>query len=108
MTHQVESPPGQLSHQAQKATNIIDIRDDRAELSLKKAILDGLSPKDGGEKHLTTLLLYDEPGLKLFEEITYLDQYYPTNAEIEVLEHYAEQIAACIPQDSIVLELGSG
>lgn len=108
MGHQVESFPGQLSDKTEKPTNIIDIRDDRAELSLKKAILDGLHPTGGGEKHLTTLLLYDEPGLKLFEEITYLEEYYPTNAEIEVLEEYAGQIAACIPQDSIVLELGSG
>jgi len=100
--------PGQLSKEATKPTSITDIRADGQDLSLKKAILDGLKPADRGEKHLTTLLLYDEAGLKLFEEITYLEEYYPTNAEIEVLQQYARQMAQCIPDDSILLELGSG
>lgn len=106
---QPDAFPGDLSNGAEKtSSNIIDIRADRAGLSLKKAIRDGLNPKDGGEKQLTTLLLYDEAGLKLFEEITYLEEYYPTNAEIEVLEKYAAQIAQCIAPDSILVELGSG
>jgi uncharacterized SAM-dependent methyltransferase len=100
--------PGQLANGAEKSSNIIDIRTDRAGLSLKNAIHDGLNPKDEGEKQLTTLLLYDEAGLKLFEEITYLEEYYPTNAEIEVLEKYASQIAQCIAPNSILVELGSG
>jgi len=100
--------PGQLSKEATKPSDIVDIRADKQDLPLKQAILDGLDPADGAEKHLTTLLLYDEAGLKLFEEITYLEEYYPTNAEIEVLEQYAKQMAKCIPDDSILLELGSG
>lgn len=35
-------------------------------------------------------------------------RYYLTNAEIEVLETYAEKIAERIPTGSIVVELGSG
>ena len=54
------------------------------------------------------MLLYNEKGLNLFEEITYLDEYYLTNAEIEVLERYAEHIAARIVTDSLLIELGSG
>lgn len=87
---------------------IIDIRQDREELSLHKAILDGLKPTDGAEKRLPTLLLYDEAGLKLFESITYLEEYYLTNAEIGVLETHADEIARAIQPGSIVLELGSG
>lgn len=98
----------QYSKEATKPNTIIDIRADTKDLSLKKAILDGLNPPNGGEKHLTTLLLYDEAGLKLFEDITYLEEYYPTNAEIEVLERYAKQMASCIPDNSILVELGSG
>jgi len=105
---QTDAFPGQLSNGDQKSSNIIDIRADRAGLSLKNAIHDGLNPKNGGEKQLTTLLLYDEAGLKLFEEITYLEEYYPTNAEIEVLEKHAAQIAQCIAPNSILVELGSG
>merc|ERR1712093_736653 len=43
-----------------------------------------------------------------FEEITYLDEYYLTNAEIEVLRSYARNIAEAIPSGSMVVELGSG
>ena len=49
-----------------------------------------------------------EPGLKLFEQITYLDEYYLTNAEIEVLETHADAIARRIPEGSRLVELGSG
>ena len=54
------------------------------------------------------MLLYDEAGLRLFEEITYLDEYYLTNAEIEVLETFADQIAERVRPGSVVVELGSG
>jgi uncharacterized SAM-dependent methyltransferase len=89
-------------------SNIIEIRQDREEFDLLKDIKNGLRPADGGQKSIPTLLLYDEAGLKLFEKITYLDEYYLTNAEIEVLETYASRIAERIKPDSIVLELGSG
>jgi L-histidine Nalpha-methyltransferase / hercynylcysteine S-oxide synthase len=49
-----------------------------------------------------------EPGLKLFEEITYLDEYYLTNAEIEALERHATEIAKRLPEGSRLVELGSG
>ena len=49
-----------------------------------------------------------EAGLKLFEGITYLEEYYPTNAEIEVLKAHADKIAERIPAGSQLLELGSG
>jgi uncharacterized SAM-dependent methyltransferase len=35
-------------------------------------------------------------------------RYYLTNAEIEVLETYANNIAERIPSGSIIVELGSG
>ncbi|RAL14979.1 DUF323 domain protein [Aspergillus homomorphus CBS 101889] len=54
------------------------------------------------------MLLYNDQGLKLFEEITYLDEYYLTNAEIEVLRTHAQRIVARIPDNSQLLELGSG
>ncbi|KAF2024560.1 hypothetical protein EK21DRAFT_104582 [Setomelanomma holmii] len=87
---------------------IIDIRVDTAQSDVLADIQRGLRPKDGGEKKLPTLLLYDEAGLRLFEAITYLDQYYLTNAEIEVLENCAHQIAQRIQSGSVLVELGSG
>ncbi|CAK3926972.1 Hypothetical predicted protein [Lecanosticta acicola] len=87
---------------------IIDIRSDAAGIELKQLIASGLKPRDGGEKILPTLLLYDNKGLKLFEQITYLDEYYLTREEITVLEQYADRIAERIPAGAMMLELGSG
>lgn len=88
--------------------NIIDIRSDAASIELKHLISDGLHPQKGAEKTLPTLLLYDNAGLKLFEQITYLDEYYLTGDEIQVLEKHAAQIAERIPDNAMVVELGSG
>ncbi|KAF2179994.1 hypothetical protein K469DRAFT_593538 [Zopfia rhizophila CBS 207.26] len=90
------------------ATDILDIRVGTTEFDILQDIKKGLRPENGDEKTLPTLLLYDEAGLRLFEKITYLDEYYLTNAEIEVLETYADRIAQHIRPGSIVVELGSG
>jgi uncharacterized SAM-dependent methyltransferase len=105
--------------------DIIDIRHDMVEFNLKADILKSLKPEVGPKK-LPTLLLYDERGLQLFEEvslklsgdlhnfqanrkqITYLEEYYLTNAEINVLQTSSDNIAKAIPSGSMVVELGSG
>lgn len=89
-------------------TRIVDIRRQDIGLSVLDDMRQKLRPGDGMEKKMPTLLLYDEKGLKLFEDITYLDEYYLTEAEIEVLETYADHIAERIPSGSQVIELGSG
>lgn len=94
----------------ESASSIIDIRNGADLTPLTEQIRSSLTPKDGGEKKLPTLLLYNEAGLKLFEKITYLDEYYLTGQEIEVLEQNAERIAEriALQPDSMVIELGSG
>ena len=87
---------------------IVDIRTTEIGLSINEEIRKGLRPTNGEGKQQPTLLLYDTAGLRLFEDITYLDEYYLTNAEIEVLEKYADHIAAYIQQGSQMIELGSG
>lgn len=91
-------------------SQIIDIRKDGALTPIVDQIRSGLRPENGGEKKLPTLLLYNEEGLKLFEKITYLEEYYPTGQEIEVLERNADRIADRIAPrpGSIIVELGSG
>jgi hypothetical protein len=49
--------------------DIIDIRRDTEELDLKRDVRELIDPKDGGPRQLPTLLLYDEKGLQLFEEV---------------------------------------
>ena len=87
-------------------TCIYDIRRSQASISLVHDIERGLKNEHG--KHLPTLLLYNEPGLKLFEDITFLDEYYLTNEEIGVLQEHADAIARSVPSEAILCELGSG
>ncbi|KAI5868641.1 C-type lectin protein [Durotheca rogersii] len=87
--------------------DIIDIRQSAVEINIKEEIHKLLRPQEGLRK-LPTLLLYDEKGLQLFEEITYLEEYYLTNHEIQVLRRSATAVAKAIPSGSLVLELGSG
>lgn len=88
--------------------DIIDIRQDKLQFSLGKEILRGLIPQDGRPPSIPTILLYDTEGLRLFEQITYLDDYYVTNAEIEALNNHAKSIVERIPDNAQLVELGSG
>lgn len=88
--------------------SIIDIRQGGHDVSLLDEILQKLNPGKGQERRMPTLLLYDEHGLRLFEDITYLEEYYLTSAEIETLTTHAEAIARLIEPGSQVIELGSG
>ena len=58
-------------------------------------------------KRLSPRWLYDDRGSELFDQITRLPEYYPTEAEREVLLRYADEIAAATCADTFV-ELGSG
>jgi len=51
--------------------------------------------------------LYDDRGSELFDQITRLDEYYPTEAERSILEREADSIATITGADTLV-ELGSG
>ncbi|CAI4216969.1 unnamed protein product [Parascedosporium putredinis] len=103
--------------------DIIDIRRTLVEMNLKDEIFTLFEPAAGPRK-LPTLLLYNEKGLQLFEEvntsptahspsirrgqITYLEEYYLTNYEIDVLKQSAQDIASRIPKGAMIIELGSG
>jgi L-histidine N-alpha-methyltransferase len=58
-------------------------------------------------KVLPPVWFYDDAGSQLFDEITRLDEYYPTRAERALLEVHAEEIAR-ITDASTLLELGAG
>jgi L-histidine N-alpha-methyltransferase len=51
--------------------------------------------------------LYDEEGSRLFDQITRLPEYYPTEAERAILRGHADEIAALCDATTLV-ELGSG
>ncbi|KAI5459770.1 C-type lectin protein [Mariannaea sp. PMI_226] len=94
------------SSPAQKL-DIIDIRTRHVDFNLKEEIISQFNPEEG-PRRLPTLLLYNEKGLQLFEEITYLEEYYLTNYEIELLKESCDEIASQIPEGAMIIELGSG
>ena len=70
-----------------------------------------------GAKYLPTVLLYDEPGLRLYDCITTsAPEYYLFPAEEDILKHHAGEIVHAMHMSSggeinhgeIVLELGAG
>jgi L-histidine N-alpha-methyltransferase len=59
-------------------------------------------------KRLSPTYLYDERGSQLFDEICELPEYYPTRTETAILAANAADIASCIGDDALLVELGSG
>lgn len=90
----------------------IDIRDIRSHgqpLKLASEIRSGLQPNEHNEcLSLPSLLLWNEQGLKHFEEVTYTSEYYLTDTEIAILRDHSAEIASNIEPNTILLELGSG
>jgi len=60
------------------------------------------------QKELPCKLLYDEIGSQLFEEITTLDDYYPTRVELRIMRTASAEMAARIGPDCVLIEYGSG
>ena len=68
---------------------------------------------------MPTMLLYDERGLRLYDDITTaVPEYYLFGAEEEILKNYADDIVATMQRNArtlgdphtqgVVLELGAG
>lgn len=51
---------------------------------------------------------YDEKGSALFEDITRLQEYYPTRTEQAIMAAYAPEIARAVGRNCTVIELGAG
>jgi L-histidine Nalpha-methyltransferase len=82
----------------------VHLHPDELVRALREDALRGLTSEP---KELQPKWFYDERGSLLFDEITRLDEYYPTRREKEILERRADEIAAITQADTLV-ELGSG
>lgn len=78
--------------------------DDWAEVALRYDVSKGLTSTP---KSLPPKWFYDEKGSELFEQITRLVEYYPTEAEREILLRHAADIVELSRADHVV-ELGAG
>jgi dimethylhistidine N-methyltransferase len=69
------------------------------------SVIEGLSlPR----KSLPCRFFYDARGSALFEEITQLQDYYPTRTEIAILERHAAEMAGGAVEKAVLVEFGSG
>lgn len=59
-------------------------------------------------KRLSPKYFYDTTGSELFEAITRLPEYYPTRAELSILNGRAGELAAFVPRDAALVEFGAG
>ncbi len=62
----------------------------------------------GRFKELAPKYFYDERGSQLFEQITELEEYYPTRTERAILEESSDAIIAAAGEPETLVELGSG
>jgi L-histidine N-alpha-methyltransferase len=77
---------------------------DDLDKSLRQDVREGLT---GQPKTLPPKWFYDERGSALFEDITRLEEYYPTRRERAILTERAPEIAELTRSD-VLLELGAG
>ena len=60
------------------------------------------------QKQLPSKFFYDERGSQLFEQITHLQEYYPTRTEKKILKSNITDISKRIGSHAMLIELGSG
>ncbi|RMJ23133.1 Pfam:DUF2260 [Aspergillus sp. HF37] len=79
--------------------------DDRLRETLQERVFDASHSADVA---MPDLLLWDETGLRYFEDVTFCPPYYLTDEEIGILERQKYGIAARVESGSMLVELGSG
>ena len=90
---------GSKSHNLAVSEQANDASDDLEE------ILEGLK-RD--EKMISPKYFYDERGSQLFDEITRLPEYYPTETELAIMRDNIDEIADLIGEKASLIEFGSG
>ena len=84
----------------------IDVHlDADAAAAMARDVREGLS---ASPKELSPKYFYDERGSLLFEQITELEEYYPTRAERAILTERSAEILAAAGTPGTLVELGSG
>ena len=68
-------------------------------------VIEGLSKP---RKQLSPKYFYDAEGSRLFEAICELPEYYPTRTETALMADKAQEMAAVISDDAVLVEFGSG
>ena len=84
---------------------LVELDADGVDRAFRADVLAGLRQK---HKAVPARWLYDDAGSKLFEEITGLEEYYPTRAETEILKQRGADFRRLIGCGRAIVEFGSG
>ncbi|MGH6864731.1 MAG: L-histidine N(alpha)-methyltransferase [Methyloceanibacter sp.] len=87
------------------ASRLRSARDEKERAEFAEAVLKGLARRP---RSIPCRFLYDAVGSALFEEITKLDEYYPTRVETAMLQTLGAEIAEITGDAEILVEFGSG
>lgn len=87
------------------ALRLVDEDAGGVDRAFRSDVLQGLSQR---QKAVPARWLYDERGSQLFEQITALDEYYPTRAETAILAASGAAFREVIGEGAAVVEFGSG
>lgn len=60
------------------------------------------------ESVLPSMLIWDDTGPSLFENLTQQPTYYPFHEELAILTRWADEMARQVKPGSLLLELGCG
>ena len=90
---------------AREGIALVDRDENGVDRAFRADVLAGLREP---QKAVPARWFYDEAGSALFEEITQLEEYYPTRAEAEILEARGAAFARAIGTGRAVVEFGSG
>ena len=84
---------------------LVDRDADGVDRAFRTDVLAGLHQ---AQKAVPARWFYDDAGSQLFEDITRLEEYYPTRAETEILEARGRDFAVSVGPGRAVVEFGSG
>lgn len=73
--------------------------------TFEKDVLEGLQ---SDPMRLPPKYFYDERGSRLFDQISELDEYYPTRTELEIMERHVSEMVDRIGPHALLVEFGSG
>lgn len=90
---------------ARKGLALVDLDEQGVDRAFRADVLAGLRQ---APKAIPARWFYDERGSELFEDITRLQEYYPTRAETEILAARGAEFAALVGPGRAVVEFGSG
>lgn len=90
---------------ARKGISLVDLDEEGVDRAFRSDVLRGLRQQN---KAIPARWLYDDAGSQLFEEITRVEEYYPTRCETEILQERGAEFAQAIGSGRAVVEFGSG